>query len=160
MNSRKNNFRKTNNEIVTTLLSLCDDTDCRLRIQSNQQDIFNKIDKIDSLAFCQRFDYCSSALVHRSIPYLSNLMGGLTMEEFADNLCSQFGDSKAMCEHFITSAQSDRYVKVYNALMQNNLTLIDEDFHEQITDTCDGCKSAIQSSKDFWMNSLVSKNII
>jgi regulator of PEP synthase PpsR (kinase-PPPase family) len=87
-------------------------------------------------------------------------MSGSTMEEFADNMCSEFEDLKPICEHFMTSAQSDRYVKVYIALLQNNLTIIDEDLHAQVADTCETCKSTIQSVKDFWMNSLVSEIIL
>jgi hypothetical protein len=44
------------------------------------------------------------------------------------------------------------------ALLTNNPKLIDEDLHEQTTDTCDGCKNAVQSSKDVWVHTLVRNN--
>jgi len=78
-----------------------------------------------------------------------------SIQDLSDKLCSNFEELKPICEHVITSIQNTRYFNVYMALLKNDQTLIDNDFREQITDTCDGCKNAIQSSKDFWINSLV-----
>jgi len=77
-----------------------------------------------------------------------------SIQDLSDKLCSNFKELKPICKHMI-SIQNTRYINVYMALLQNNPTLIDNDLHEQSTDTCDGCKNAIQSGKDFWINSLV-----
>ncbi|CAF4728744.1 unnamed protein product, partial [Rotaria magnacalcarata] len=71
-----------------------------------------------------------------------------SIEASSDSLCSEFGDFKPICEQLIASKQYDRYAKVYLALLNNNQKLIDTDLHEQKADTCDQCKTMIQSSKD------------
>ena len=60
-----------------------------------------------------------------------------------------------MCEHLLVSKQSARYMKVYLALLSGDTNRIDEDFKNQQANTCDACKNAVQSSKDFWTNALV-----
>jgi hypothetical protein len=82
-----------------------------------------------------------------------------SIQDSSDNLCSNFGELKPICEHVMTSTQNTRYMNVYMALLKNDPTFIDNDLREQSTDTCDGCKNAIQSSKDFWINSLVRMKI-
>jgi hypothetical protein len=77
-----------------------------------------------------------------------------SIQDLSDKLCSNFNELKPICKHMI-SIQNTRYMNVYMALLKNNSTLIDNDLHEQSTDTCDGCKNAVKSSKDFWINSLV-----
>jgi hypothetical protein len=77
------------------------------------------------------------------------------MEDLANNLCFDFGNLKPICEHLISSLENIRYKHVYMAFLENNTSLIDQDFREQSTDTCDGCKNAVESGKTFWINSLV-----
>jgi hypothetical protein len=57
-----------------------------------------------------------------------------TLEERLDsnNICSEYGHLKSMCEHLMTSVQSRRYAYVYSALLQNNPKLIDDDLREQM----------------------------
>ena len=109
-----------------------------------------------SSIICQRFGYCPAASEQRSIPFLSDLLTQSSINAIADTLCSEFGDLKPICDHLITSSESTQYAKVYLALLKNNSTIIDKDFRNEDLDTCDSCKNAVQTSKDFWLNSLVS----
>ncbi len=85
-----------------------------------------------------------------------------TLEERleAHNICSEYGQFKAICQHLMNSVNSPRYAHVYLTLLKNDRKLIDDDLREQVqtkvnTDVCTSCKNAVQSSKDFWKNSLV-----
>jgi len=78
----------------------------------------------------------------------------------SDNLCSNFENLKPICEHLLTSRQSDRYLNVYMAILKNNSTFIDEDLQKLNSNTCDACKNSVQSSKDFWINALVRLKIM
>lgn len=78
------------------------------------------------------------------------------IEDLSAKICSNFGKMDQICEQIVTSKDNIRYFNVYMALLQKNTSLIDNDLREQSTDTCDGCKNAVQSSKDFWINSLVN----
>ncbi|CAF3317643.1 unnamed protein product, partial [Rotaria sp. Silwood2] len=161
-------FRTTINEVTTTLLSLCTDNDCRSHVQSIQQETLDKINSINSQNLCQHLGYCT--LVNTLEPSATLLRLKLlaqhqtkTLEERlqSNDVCSEYGQLKPMCEHLLASPQSHRYAYMYMALLKNNPKLIDDDLREQMTskvnvDVCDSCKNSVQSSKDFLNNALES----
>ncbi|CAF1468938.1 unnamed protein product, partial [Rotaria sordida] len=161
---RQYRFRTTINEVTTTLLSLCTDDDCRSHVQSIQQETLDKINNINSQNLCQHLGYCT--LVNTLEPSATLLRLRIlvehqtkTLEERlqANDICSEYGQLRPMCEHLIASPESHRYAHIYMALLKNNPKLIDDDLRQQITsnvsvDVCDSCKNAIQSSKDFLNN--------
>lgn len=175
MNTRQNRFRTTINEITTTLLSFCkDDSECRSIAQSAQQQSLNQIDRINSPTFCQRYGYCSAETSSQSDTHVSRLLGssyqnvGSAIEALdqrleaalSSDICFQYGQLKPLCEHLLASPQGQRYAHIYMAVLKNNPKLIDDDLRDQLAtnvnaDVCDSCKSAVQSSKDFFNNALV-----
>jgi hypothetical protein len=94
-------------------------------------------------------------------PFLSDLTDSMhldlnsNIEELSENLCTDFGDIKPICEHLIISTTNIRYRTIYMAILKNNPSLIDQNLRPTNTDTCDGCKNAVQSGKDFSLNALV-----
>jgi hypothetical protein len=161
------------NEITTTLLSSCSDDQCRSRVQSAQQETLDQIEKMNSETLCEKLGYCisetsfelsSTNLRLRSL--VQHQTKTLDQRLESHNICSEYGQLKPMCEHLMVSPSSGRYAYVYMSLLKNNPKLIDDDLREQMaskinTDVCDGCKNAVQSSKDFWINALVRmKHII
>ena len=153
--------------MTNALTSLCTDNDCRSTVQSSQQQTLGQIDRIDSQTYCERYGYCAA----QSTFYLSRLLAnhiGSDIEAINDRLemaitsdiCFQYGQLRPMCEHLMASPQGHRYNYVYMALLTKNVKYVDDDLREQMqtkvnTDICDSCKNAVQSSKDFWKNSLV-----
>ena len=79
------------------------------------------------------------------------------MDEISQNLCADLGDFQLPCQHLTTFKDNARYHQIYLTFLKNQMSLIDEDFRAQITNTCDGCKKAVQTSKDFWTNALVCR---
>jgi hypothetical protein len=155
------------NGLTADLLSFCKDEYCRSEIQSNQQEILDKINNINSQKLCQRLGYClaeNSFEPSVALLRLRNLVQHQTktLEERLEkhDICSEFGQFKSICEHLMISEKSQRYEYLYSALLKNNPKLIDDDLREQMatnvnSDVCDSCKNAVQSSKDFWGNALV-----
>ncbi|CAF0969540.1 unnamed protein product [Rotaria sordida] len=167
LNFRQNNFRTVINELATFVGSSCNDNESHSSIHSAHQEVLNQINQINSLTFCQHFGLCLSKSSLRSIPFLSKLMTtfylnfGSSIEKFSDNLCLNFGDLKPICEHLMGSTQSTHYINIYMALLKNDPKLIDDVLRKPKTDTCDKCKNATQSSKDFLLNELESvRNIL
>ena len=148
-------------------LASCTDKACRASVQSAQQKTLTQIDNFDSKTLCTQLGYCASANSFEPSPIqlrLRNLVRhqtqSLDQRLESHDICSTFGQLKPICEHLLASAQGHRYAYVYKALLQNNHKLVDDDLREQLatkanTDVCTACKSAVQSGKDFWINSLV-----
>jgi hypothetical protein len=82
-----------------------------------------------------------------------------SIQDLSENLCSSFDEFKPICEQVFISTETTRYLNVYMALLKNNPAFIDQDFREHSTDTCDGCKNAVQSSKNFSLNALVREKL-
>ncbi|CAF3652448.1 unnamed protein product [Adineta steineri] len=158
LNIRQNNFRAIIDETTGHFLSFCSSADCRIFVELlKQQKLLNKIDEINPLTVCQNSGFCSSLSAEQSVQFFSDLMTNTFSNfELPDDICSNFGDLKTICTHLLTSKQSARYGNIYMAFVKNNLTIIDEDLRAQNTDSCDTCKNAVQSSKDFWLNTLES----
>ncbi|UJR26420.1 hypothetical protein I4U23_007752 [Adineta vaga] len=168
LNSRQNRFRTTVNGITKDLLSFCSDNNCRSRVQFTQQELLTKIDNLNTQKVCQHLGYCLSENAFEPSTTLLRLRSlaqhqTKILEERlqAHDICSEFGHSKTICEHLMTSVDSRRYAYVYLSLLTNNPTLIDEDLREHLStkvnaDVCQSCKNAVQSTKDFWANSLDS----
>ncbi len=127
----------------------------------------NKITKHASQSLCQRLGYClsdssfePSATVLRLKSLLQHQTKTLEERLDAHEICSEYGQFKTICEHLINSVDSHRYVHVYLALLKNDRKLIDDDLRENIqtklnADVCESCKNAVESSIDFWKNTLV-----
>lgn len=164
---RRKHFRTTINELTTTFPSVCEVQYRRVPVQSIHEETLNLIDKVDSQSLCQRLGYCLSEISWEPSATLLRLRSLVqnqrkTLEERleANNICSEYGQFKTMCEHLMISVHSHRYAHVYLALLTNNPKLIEDDLREQVqtkvnTDVCESCKNAVQSSKDFWKNALV-----
>ncbi|CAF1319414.1 unnamed protein product [Adineta ricciae] len=156
-NNRQENFQTVVDKIMENHRSLCTDDNCRTLVRSNQQEILYHIAAINTLTYCQRSGVCRSSSGQRSIPFITDLLANMESTVPAiNNPCTSFGSSKTMCEHLLVSKQSARYMKVYIALLTGDANHIGEDFKNQQTSTCDACKNAVQSSKDFWTNALGS----
>lgn len=143
-------------------------------VQKAQEQSLNQLNQFSSQTFCQRYGYCAAEHSSQATGYLSRLLlnsnhhVGSSIEALDQRLeaglksdvCFQFGQLRPMCEHFIASPQAHRYAYAYMALLTNNPKLIDDDLREQMAtdvhaDVCQSCKDAVQSSKDFWITSLV-----
>ena len=126
-----------------------------------------KITEHTSQSLCQRVGYCFADSSSEPSATALRLKGLLqhqtkTLEERleAHEICSEYGQFKTVCEHLLTSVDSHRYVRVYLALLKNDRKLIDDDLREKVqtklnADVCNSCKSAVESSIDFWKNTLV-----
>lgn len=160
---RQKNFREINDEILTGLLSFCTDDDCRTQIRTKNESVINQLGSFNPLTLCQRFGFCSDLYSQRSIPFLSDLMSttysnlNAAMEEISQNLCADLGDLQLPCQQLTTFKDNARYYQIYLAFLKNQKSIIDEDFRAQTTDTCDGCKKTVQTSKDFWTSTLVCR---
>ncbi|CAF3953583.1 unnamed protein product, partial [Rotaria sp. Silwood1] len=132
LDMRQYRFRTTINEVTTTLLSLCTNNECRSHVQSLQQETLDKINNIDSQNLCQHLGYCT--VVNTLEPSATLLRLRIlaqhqtkTLEERlqSNDICSEYGQLRPMCEHLIASPQSHRYAYMYMALLTNNPKLID-----------------------------------
>jgi hypothetical protein len=167
LSKRQNRFHTVAADISTALLSSCQDEDCRSLVRSTQEQTLKQIERIDTQMICQQVGYCTTANSFNPSPIqlrLRNLVRHQTqtLDQRLEthDICSQFGQLKPMCEHLMSSPVGHRYSYVYNALLQNNTKWIDDDLREQMAtnpnvDLCTTCKTAVQSAKDFWINSLV-----
>ena len=174
LNARQVRFRTMVNEATTGLLDSCTDSDCRALVQSAQQKTLNQIEKINAQTFCQRYGYCAPERSSGLTSFQSRLSDnphhhvGSSIESLdqrlevslSSDLCFQFGQMKPMCDQLMASPLSQRYANVYLALLKNNPKLVDDDLRAHLAtkptvDICTACKNAVQSSKDFWTNSLV-----
>ncbi len=146
---------------MTNLLSFCTNDQCRTNIQSKYQDIISKIDRMDYLTLCQRIGFCSMEDPQSPIPFLSDLTNSVhldlnsNIEDLSENICANFEDVKPICEHLIGSTTNIRYKNIYMALLKNNPSLIDQNLRPLNANTCDACKNAVQSGKNFSLNALV-----
>ncbi|UJR26418.1 hypothetical protein I4U23_007750 [Adineta vaga] len=175
LNSRQKQFQTAMNEVTESLLSLCNDDDCRSMVQKAQDQSLNQLNKFNSQTYCQRYGYCQAERSSQTTGYLSRLLinsnhhTGSSIEaldqrleaSLASDVCFQYGQLRPMCEHLIASSNSHRHAYAYMAMLTNNPKLIDDDLREQMStdvhaDVCQSCKNAVQSSKDFWINTLES----
>ena len=150
------------------LLASCDDDQCRTSVRLSQEKTLNQIEQIDTNQICQHVGYCVTSNSFEPSPIqlrLRNLLRHqtLTLNERlgAHDICSQYGTLSTVCVHIISSAESHRYAYVYKALLKGDTKFIDDDLREQLrtkldSALCDSCKNAVQSGKDFWINSLVN----
>ena len=163
INQRQVNFREIADQSLATVSFFCTDVDCRSRVQAKQEEITNQVASFNPLTLCQRFGFCSDVYSERSIPFLSDLMSTTytnldsAMNEIAENLCADLGDFRLVCQQLTTFKDNARYHDVYLAFVKNQSERIDNDFRAQSTNTCDGCKKAVQTTKDFWINALVCR---
>ena len=174
LNANQQRFRSTVDDLTTTLVAMCTDNDCRSLVQSAQQKTIDQISKINSQKLCQRYGYCAPEHSSETIGYHSRLLGnpyhhiGSSIEALdlrletalSSDLCFQYGQLRPMCEQLLASTQGHRYAAVYKAIMKDDTKFIDDDLREQLQTkpgdaVCDACKNAVQSGKDFWINSLV-----
>ena len=167
VNLRETRFRTIISEMTSGLLASCTDNQCRSQVQSAQQQTLGQVDQIDSQGLCRNLGYCTMEVTLDASPMqlrlrnlLQHQMKTLDQRLESSNLCSQFGQMKPMCEHLMASPLSQRYTNVYLALLKNNPKLVDDDLRAHLAtkptvDICTACKNAVQSSKDFWTNSLV-----
>lgn len=167
INQRQTNFREIADQLLKTVSSFCTSDDCHSKVRTKQEEISNQISSFNPLTLCQRFGFCSDVYSdRRSIPFLTDLMATTytnldsAMDEIAENLCADLGDFKLVCQHLTTFKDNARYYNVYLAFVKNQTERIDQDFRAQSTNTCDGCKQAVQTAKDFWTNTLVCRLII
>jgi len=169
LNLRQTYFRSIVNELTNTLLPLCEDEQCRLNVRNLYHETSLKLDRSDSINVCQRLGYC--LVEHSSEPsettlHLKQLLQHQTktLEERlqAHGICSEFGQLENICEQILSSKDYKQLYAFYMSVLKNNPQTIDEYLHEQIkeiqsnVDTCDQCKTTIESAKDFWLNTVES----
>lgn len=163
INQRQTNFREISGKILDGVLFFCTTDDCRSQIRTKNESVINQLGSFNPLTLCQRFGFCSDVYSQRSIPFLTDLMSttysnlDAAMDEISQNLCADLGDFQLPCQHLTTFKNNARYHQIYLAFLTNEVSLIDADIRKQTTSTCDGCKQAVQTSKDFSTNALVCR---
>lgn len=169
VNLRQTYFRSIVNEFTNTYLPFCEDEQCRLKVQNLHHETSMKLDRSDSTNICQRLGYC--LVEHSSEPSETTLRlkqllqyQTKTLEQRlqAHGICSEFGQFNGICEQILNSKDYQRNYAFYMSVLKNNPQLIDEHLREQIkdsrstTDACASCKNIVESSKDFWSNTIES----
>ena len=83
-----------------------------------------------------------------------------SIEQFSNSLCSKFGNLKPVCEHLMVSVKHSRYIKIYMAVLKNDVPSVDHDLHQQQMNTCEQCKNVVQTTKTLWIDDLVKMKLI
>jgi hypothetical protein len=98
-------------------------------------------------------------------PSLSNELLIQQLEIYlTNNVCDQFEHMQTLCIHVAASSDSHRYAKIYMAIIHNDTKGLNNDLQKetQLTqaglnvDLCAACKNVIQSSKNSYLQILVS----
>ncbi|CAF1264556.1 unnamed protein product [Adineta steineri] len=151
---------------------------CRHWVRRKERHILKKIDMICPHMVCKHLGYCTTApendssikILTESNKNIVQQFPSFTSESIEQHLevyltqdvCNKFDNFQALCVHIVASSDSHRYTKIYMTVLDNDTKWFDNDLRKeaQLTRTtgdmnqCDECNSAIQSSKDFYLQKL------
>jgi len=153
---------------------------CRHYIRQKAWRALRKINKICPRMVCKHLGYCdtlskdggATELLKKSTgdavidsPSLSHELLIQKLETYlTENLCDQFEHMQTLCIHVAASSDSHRYAKIYMAILHNDTKRLDNDLQKETqliqaglnVDLCGACKNVIQSSKNSYLQILVS----
>jgi nicotinamide riboside kinase len=153
---------------------------CRQWVRRKTLRVLKKIAKICPYMVCKHLGYCDTVstdnVASKSLmpPKIAAMFGspslsvGLLDQQLetylTQNVCNEFEQLQTFCVHLAASIDSRRYAKLYMAVLDNDTKWIDNDLRKQVqsaqagtnVNICDACKNVIQSSKDFFLQALVS----
>jgi hypothetical protein len=153
---------------------------CRHYIRQKAWRALRKINKICPRMVCKRLGYCdtlskdvgATELLKKSIgdavidsPSLSHELLIQKLETYlTENVCDQFEHMQTLCIQVVASSDSHRYAKIYMAILHNDTKRLDNDLQKETqliqaglnVDLCGACKNVIQSSKNSYLQILVS----
>lgn len=136
---------------------------CREWIRQEERRALMRIAKICPYLVCKHLGYCEKRATNDDVASESSLDRQLQLH-VTQEICGDFEQMQAMCAHILASNESCRYTEIYMAILDNDSKWIDDDLRKQMPSTtadrtmdiCGTCKSAVQSSKDFYLQVLVS----
>lgn len=136
---------------------------CREWIRQEERRALMRIAKICPYLVCKHLGYCEKRATNDDVASESSLDRQLQLH-VTQEICGDFEQMQAMCAHILASNESCRYTEIYMAILDNDSKWIDDDLRKQMPSTtadrtmdiCGTCKSAVQSSKDFFLQVLVS----
>jgi hypothetical protein len=134
---------------------------CREWIRTEERRALMRIASICPYLVCKHIGYCERA-TNDDVESESSLDRKLYLH--VTQICGDFEQMQAMCAHIVASNESHRYAEIYMAILHNDSKWIEDDLRKQMPSTaasrqidlCGTCKSAVQSSTDFYLQVLVS----